>query len=65
MRRNKHPERTQAIALDAKWQKRKHAYLHLPHATLVQLLCQTRWTLMRRNQHIKTLKRQLKEAKGR
>lgn len=57
----KSPEQTKQIAHDWRRQKRQKDYLRLPHAKLVELLCDARYTIMCRNQQINTLQRQLRE----
>ena len=47
--------KAKSIALDWRRQKRQQDYLRLPHNKLVEQLCDVRYTIMRRNQQIKTL----------
>ena len=56
----KSPAQTKAIALDWRRQKRQQDYLRLPHHKLVELLCDARYTILKRNQQIKTLEKQLR-----
>ena len=62
MSREQHPEKTKAVALDWRRQKRQQDYLRLPQRKLVELLCDARYTILRRNQRIKTLEAALRNG---